>query len=181
VFGFNPSLRSSLEADLCSNFSRFLPDGDDFTLSPPNAEETGSGNWIIFKVSDSSQFPPELWVSNHCLILVRGDFTQPEFVFPQSPVEPIPVVHRPHPGPPHIFRIPPHFQDPTNDDWAAIPFERKNFWAKVREFIFGQHVVKATSFPISDLFGPTFWLVIVCIVIFLIRGIRIWVLRVFDK
>jgi hypothetical protein len=182
VFGFVPALRSSLEEHLRAAYASFLPQDTEFHLSPPYAEETGSGNWIVLKVRDASQFPPQLWLHDHCLVLMAGDFTSPDWTVPPDPEprEAAPVRRRrPDASAPRIFKIPPHFLDPTNDDWAAIPFENKNLWAKIREVVFGQRVVRAASFPISDLLGPAFWTIVLCFVAFLICGIRLWVLRIF--
>jgi hypothetical protein len=174
VFGYTSRLRSELTKVLCSRYSDLLPNGAQFQL--PSPAPPTAGNWIVLKVFDASKFPRELEISDHWLVIVPGDFTRPDWTVPPDPApQKVPIAMR---RPPQIFKIHPQFQDPNNNDWATIPFELKNFWAKTREFVFGQTAVKATSFAINDSFGSGFWVIVIWIALFLVIGLRDWTLRI---
>jgi hypothetical protein len=168
VFGFTPSLREPLQHFLKSNFPHLLIDSPTFGWP----ETDPAANWIVLEVRDALQFPRELIVLGHKLIILVGDFGSASWVNATDPFPTEPEFEPP--PPPMIFKTPPRFQDPENDDWAIIPFELKNFWAKVREFIIGQRVVRATSLRVSRTFGPTFWVLSVCLVLALGASLVDW-------
>jgi hypothetical protein len=172
IFGFGPSVAPGLAGLLRSTYAPFLPgDGDD-PLGAALARPAGAANWVVLRVSDASAFPAELTVGGARLILMAGDFGSSAWSPPPAPP---PAPPRRAAAPPPVFRLPPHDQDPRNDDWATIPFERKNAWAKVREFVLGQRVVRASSFPISGAFGPAFWALALLLLVFVCAEIRLWV------
>jgi hypothetical protein len=122
------------------------------------------GNWMTLQLSSHhdiddlrAQITNPIVSHNFCICVFEGAYGESESLVPLTrPSQNRPVTA----NPPRIFRA-----LRPDDNWATIPFERKNLWAKLREFIVGMDTVPATSAPANKKLAIAFWVVAVLIVV----------------
>jgi hypothetical protein len=151
-------LAKLISSDVCQ-FRNYVHSDDPqvFENARPWSTVDSPGNWITFRLNTDQDFDGLcMQISNpivkpeFCLCIFEGAYGESKTLKPLAR----PAQYRPPAAKaPHIFKA----LSPEGN-WAVLPFERKNLWAKICEFIMGIEVVPAKSSPVGNKVGTAFWI-----------------------